>query len=98
MLQAKQLLGELQLAVNSLSVDKPTADSVSIAVQQQRPPLVILCGDLNASPDSTTCQVRSCLHVECIMLAVLDSCYAGLSCTYALLMLAPKACGNPAAS
>ena len=59
LLQAEQLLEEVQQAVNSMSVSASTAGSFGLAAQQHRqsPPLVIICGDLNTTPDSTTCQV-----------------------------------------
>ncbi|KAL3137945.1 hypothetical protein ABBQ38_005192 [Trebouxia sp. C0009 RCD-2024] len=57
--QAKQLLQDLQQAVTGLSVAESTASESDSAARQheQRPPLVILCGDLNTTPDSTTCQL-----------------------------------------
>ncbi|KAL3150471.1 hypothetical protein ABBQ32_000295 [Trebouxia sp. C0010 RCD-2024] len=57
--QAKQLLQDLQQAVTRLSVADLTANRSESAARQheQGPPLVILCGDLNTTPDSTTCQL-----------------------------------------
>ena len=60
MLQAEQLLEDVQQAVNSVSASSSTANSSGLDTQQhkQRAPLVILCGDLNTTPDSATCQVH----------------------------------------
>lgn len=59
MLQAEQLLEEVQQAVNSMSVNSSTAESLGPAAEHHKqPPLVIICGDLNTTPDSTTCQVH----------------------------------------
>ena len=95
-MQAKQLLQDLQQAAISASVATPTANSSASAAQQHqhRPPLVILCGDLNTTPDSTTCQVN-CSCLCCALLAgelklsLLQSCTSRL---WACCCLVPLLC------
>ena len=60
MLQVQELLQAVQRDVKSLSTATSPADRPSLAAGQskQQTPLIILCGDLNTTPDSTTCQVR----------------------------------------
>ena len=80
MLQAQQLLEDVQQAVNSVSGSSSTANSSGLDTQQhkQRAPLVILCGDLNTTPDSATCQV----HYP----SLLPGCHC--ACSLAEIMLA----------
>ena len=59
MLKVKELLQAVQKGVQSMSTAALTAARTSLDTKQstQQTPLIILCGDLNTTPDSSTCQV-----------------------------------------